>query len=454
MEILELVFYALILLFVLVTFHEFGHYWVARRCGVKVLKFSIGFGPVLFKRKFGETDFALSLIPLGGYVKMFGEGTQDDGAEITLAQQAQSFSHKSVWQRMAIVVAGPLANFILAVVFFFFVFMGGTRGIAPIVGEVASGSIAERAGLIEGAEIIGIDDKPTATWADVYDRLMARLGDTGSIKVDWSVPDSNSIQTSTLEVRRWESDSDMPDILGSLGIEFYRPETPAIIAEVVEGSAAERAGILAGDRVLTTDGVATPDWASWTEVVRASPEQSLSILLESEAGIRRTVSLIPDRKVEDGQEFGQAGVMVVTPEFSDAMKRDRSYNPYSAAIAATEKTWSTAWFILDSLKKLIVGDMSTKTLGGPITIAKIAGDSADAGWQAFFTLIAVMSVMLGVVNLLPIPVLDGGHLLFYIIEAVKGSPLNETIQGVAMRLGMIMVFGITFLALYNDFARL
>lgn len=454
MEILELVFYALILLFILVTFHEFGHYWVARRCGVKVLKFSIGFGPVLMKRKFGETDFALSLIPLGGYVKMFGEGTQEDGAEISLSQQAESFSHKTVWQRMAIVVAGPVANFILAVFFFFFVFLGGTKGIVPLLGEVEPSSIADNAGLIEGAEIVSIDGKPTGTWADVYDRLMVRIGDTGNISIDWSVPNSNAVQTSELEIQRWESDSDMPDILGSLGIQPYRPEVPAIIAEVVKGSAAEKAGILPGDRVLTTDGVPTPDWASWTDIVRASPETSLSILLESEAGLRRTISLVPDRKEEAGEIFGQAGVMVVTPEFDEAMKRDRHYNPASALVAAAEKTWSTSVFILSSLKKLIIGDVSTKSLGGPITIAKIAGDSAEAGWQAFFTLIAVMSVMLGVVNLLPIPVLDGGHLLFYIIEAVKGSPLNETIQGVAMRLGITMVFGITLLALYNDFARL
>ena len=461
MEVVRLIFFAFVALFILVTFHEFGHYWVARRCGVKVLRFSIGFGPILLKKQIGETEFAFSAIPLGGYVKMFGENTHEQSQEqdqeelISKEDEEVSYSHKSVWQRMAIVLAGPIANFILAILVYFMVFMGGTRGIVPIIGELETGSIAELAGLEEGAEIKAIDGETTPTWADVFGQLVTRIGDTGEIQIDWGFPDTSSVYTSQLQIQRWQSNAEEPDLLGSLGIEPFIPVADAVLAEVQEDSAAERAGFQAGDRILETNGKTTPLWQDWTEIVRSSPEQELEVLLERGSNNERVMlTLVPEAKLDNGEEIGLAGVLVESPPWDESMKRDRSYNLGSAFMAATERTWDMSVFILETIKKLFTGQVSTKSLGGPISIAKFAGDSAEAGWQTFFQFIAMMSVMLAVMNLLPIPVLDGGHFLFYVVEAVKGSPLSEALQGIAMRVGMTAIFGIMLLALYNDFARL
>ena len=459
MEVLRLIFFAFVALFILVTFHEFGHYWVARRCGVRVLRFSIGFGPVLFKRQIGETEFAFSTIPLGGYVKMFGEGTSEVAESeeaISAEDEKVSFSHKSVWQRMAIVLAGPIANFILAVFVFFLVFMGGTRGVVPLIGEIEPDSIAASARLEAGAEIRAIDGEPTPTWADVHEQLIRRIGDTGEILVDWGFPDSRSVYSSQLQIQRWQSNAEEPNLIGSLGIEPFTPVADAVIEWVQVGSAAERAGIQAGDRILETNGRQTSLWQDWTEIVRSSPGEELEILLSrGDNETQLVLTLVPElTKDENGAEIGLAGVQVQSPPWDESMKRDRSYSFGSAFFAAIDKTWNTSVLILESIKKLFTGQISTKSLGGPITIAKVAGDSAEAGWQAFFQFLAFMSVMLAVMNLLPIPVLDGGHFLFYVVEAIKGSPLSETLQGIAMRVGMTAIFGIMILALYNDFARL
>lgn len=458
MEVIQLIFFAFVALFILVTVHEYGHYWVARRCGVKVLRFSIGFGPVLLRKQIGETEFALSAIPMGGYVKMFGEGAREDkesdDEEITPEERHLSYSHKSVWQRMAIVLAGPIANFFLAVFFYFLVFMGGTRGIVPLVGMVETDSIAANAGLVEGAEIRAVDGELTGTWADVYDELMPRIGDTGKIQIDWAFPEDSVTQTSYLNIVRWQSDTAEPDLFGSLGFRPFTPEVKAVIAEVVPDSAAESAGIKAGDRILETNGVDSSVWQRWTEIVRASPGEPLSLLVERGEGIFISLQLVPESQLDNGAEIGLAGVKVQPPSWDDSMKRDRSYGPIAALATAGQKTWDTSAFILSTLKKLLVGEVSTKSLGGPISIAKIAGDSAEAGWQTFFQFIAMMSVMLAVMNLLPIPVLDGGHFLFYVVEAIKGSPLSIAVQNIAMRLGMTAILGIMFLALYNDFTRL
>ena len=266
MEVARLIFFAFLALFILVTIHEFGHYWVARRCGVKVLRFSIGFGPVLLKKRIGDTEFAFSAIPLGGYVKMFGESTQEQDEPISESDEKLSFSHKSVWQRMAVVLAGPIANFILAILVYFMVFMGGTRGIVPLIGELETGSIAASAGIEEGAEIFAIDGEITPTWADVFGQLVTRIGDTGEIQVDWGFPGRSSVYTSQLQVQRWQSNAEEPDLLGSLGIEPFTPIVDAVLAEVQDDSAAERAGFQAGDRILETNGKTTSLWQDWTEI--------------------------------------------------------------------------------------------------------------------------------------------------------------------------------------------
>lgn len=454
MEIIKIVFFALIALFVLVTFHEYGHYWVARRCGVKVLRFSIGFGKPLLKWQRGETEFVLAGIPLGGYVKMFGEAA-DEATNETISEEdkAVSFSHKTVWQRMAIVVAGPVANLILAITFYFFVFLGGTQGIAPIVGDVSEGSIAEQAGVLPNSEILSVDGENVTSWGDVYGELMKRMGETGNIQLVLSDASASSEFIVNLAIKDWQGDTDEPDFLGSLGLEPFRPKLDAVIGDVTSGSAAEAAGLEVGDRVTETAEKAITSWESWTSIIQSSPDRTISMVVQRE-GQLVTLDITPSAIDDNGKQIGRAGVYPAAVDWPEDMLRDKSYGPFASMVAAVEKTGSSAVFILDSLKKLITGQVSTKSLGGPVSIAKIAGQSADAGWQAFLQFLAIMSVMLGVMNLMPIPVLDGGHLVFYIIEAIKGSPLRQSIQEGAMRVGMTVVFGIMILALYNDFTRL
>lgn len=451
MDVIKIIFYALAALFILVTFHEYGHYWVARRCGVKVLRFSIGFGKPLLKWQRGDTEFVLAGIPLGGYVKMYGESVDDE--EVSESEKHLSFSHKSVWQRMAIVVAGPVANLLLAIIFYFFVFLGGTQGIAPIVGSVESESPAYRAGIQENYEVINVDGHDVTSWGDVFDRLMKRMGETGDIQFVLIDKDSSSEVSTDIPIRDWLGDTDKPDFLGSLGITRFSPPVEAVIGQVVEGSAAATSGLQVSDLIIETAETPISNWEQWREIIRSSPGERLNMLVERE-GNALVMQITPDSKDEEGVRIGYAGVAPQPPEWPKELLRDKEYSIPEAISASAEKTLSNSLFILDSLKKLIMGQVSTKSLGGPVSIAKIAGASADAGWQAFFSFLAIMSVMLGVMNLMPIPVLDGGHLLFYIVEAIKGSPLNEVVQGAAMRVGMLIVFGIMSLALYNDFMRL
>jgi len=451
MEVIKIVFYALVALFILVTFHEYGHYWVARRCGVKVLRFSIGFGKPLLKWQRGDTEFVLAGIPLGGYVKMFGETADDQ--EIAESEKHLSFSHKSVWQRMAIVIAGPIANLLLAILFYFVVFLGGTQGIAPIVGSVEQESAAYKAGIRENFEVLKVDGYAVTSWGDVFDKLMKRMGETGEIEFVLSDRNFSKEIPATIPIYEWLGDTDKPDFLGSLGLVPFSPMVNAVIGQIVEDSAAEASGLQVGDLIVETAEEPIETWEQWRNIIRSSPNVTVSMLVEREGSIV-SLQMTPDAKEEEAVQVGYAGVAPIAPEWPEELLRDKQYSVVEAFSAAVSKTVSSSLFILDSLKKLIVGQVSTKSLGGPVSIAKIAGASADAGWQAFFSFLAIMSVMLGVMNLMPIPVLDGGHLLFYIVEAVKGSPLNEVAQGAAMRVGMLIVFGIMSLALYNDFMRL
>lgn len=451
-EILRIVAFALVALFVLVTVHEFGHYWVARRCGVRVLRFSIGFGKPLLKYRKGDTEFVFAGIPLGGYVKMFGE-TNPEEEPVPDDQQVFSFSHKTVWQRMAIVVAGPLANLILAVFLYSLVYLGGLSGVAPLVGSIGENSPAAEAGLQEGSEIVAVDGDPVSSWTMVFDKLIRRIGETGSIELSVIEPESDRLGNYSLPIVRWESDAAAPDILSSLGVEPLRPDIQAVVGEVVPGSPAEQAGFIAGDAVVEVDGIAMRDWETWRQYIRDNPGDRIVISVERE-GVVENLVLIPEVIEEEGMQIGRAGIAPQPPEWPEEMVREVHYGLIGSVQQAGVKTWETTGLILGSLKKLVTGMVSTKSIGGPISIARYAGASADAGWQSFLMFMAALSVMLGVVNLLPIPLLDGGHLLFYVIEAIKGSPLNDAVQGAAMRFGMVFLFGVMLLALYNDFARL
>ncbi|WP_346836890.1 RIP metalloprotease RseP [Microbulbifer sp. SAOS-129_SWC] len=451
MDFIQTVIWALVALGVLVTFHEMGHFLVARACGVKVLRFSVGFGRRLLSRHDRHgTEFTLAAIPLGGYVKMLDERE----GPVPPEELHRAFNRKSVWARIAIAAAGPIANFLLAILLFWFVFMGGTAGPVPIVGSVEPGSLAARAGLEPQQEIVAVDGHPTPTWQALNWRLANRLGDTGTIEFTLRYPGSELEYLSGADIDQWLSGREVPDPLKELGLELWTPPIRMILAQVNPDTPAARAGLQAGDKILATDDRVFQSWESWTEYVRAHPEETMQVEVERD-GQRLTLPVTPELvTLDSGERIGRIGVLPQGSPWPDDKVRTYRYGIAEAFAKGLQETWDKTRFTFISLKKLVFGQLSTKNLSGPITIAKVAGTSAHAGWQSFLSLLALLSISLGVLNLLPIPVLDGGHLLYYGIEAVKGSPVSERVQMIGLQVGMALVLGIMGLALYNDIVRL
>ena len=453
MSVIQQVLVMLVTLGVLIAFHEFGHFWVARRCGVKVLRFSIGFGPVLLRyRDRHGTEYALSALPLGGYVKMLDERESEQAVDE--AERPLAFNNKTVLQRMAIVSAGPLANFLLAIVVYWLVFMQGTTGLVPRIMTVEEGSPAARSGLTAGLEIVAVDGEQSRTVRDVALALARRLGDSGHIELQAVLPGSDVANSYQLAIDSWQAGrDDRIDVLAELGIGFYQPTVAAVVDAVLPGSAAAAAGLQAGDRLLQADGEPIRDWTQWVDYVRARPEQRIHVLLER-AGELLPVVLTPQRVRDEGQWVGQVGIRVKVPELPPELLRHTDYSLLTAWLPALDNTWQMSVFTLVSLKKMLLGDISYKQLSGPISIAKVATESAYTGLYSYLSLLALLSISLGVLNLLPVPVLDGGHLLFYAIEWIKGSPVPERVQMIAYQLGMVLVLSLMALAVVNDLGRL
>ncbi|MBH3444918.1 MULTISPECIES: sigma E protease regulator RseP [Pseudomonas] len=440
----------LIALGVLVTFHEFGHFWVARRCGVKVLRFSVGFGmPLLRWHDKQGTEFVVAAIPLGGYVKMLDERE----GEVPVDQLDQSFNRKSVRQRIAIVAAGPIANFLLALVFFWVLAMLGSEQVRPVIGAVESGSIAAKAGLNAGQEIVSIDGEPTSGWAAVNLQLVRRLGESGAIQLLVREQGSTAESPRTLALDNWLKGADEPDPIRSLGIRPWRPALPPVLAELDPKGPAQAAGLKTGDRLLALDGQPLDDWQQVVDTVRTRPDTKIMLRIERDnAQIDVPVTLAA--RGESKAPSGYLGAGVKAIDWPSEMIREVSYGPLAAIGEGARRTWTMSILTLDSLKKMLFGELSVKNLSGPITIAKVAGASAQSGVADFLNFLAYLSISLGVLNLLPIPVLDGGHLLFYLIEWVRGRPLSDRVQGWGIQIGISLVVGVMLLALVNDLGRL
>ena len=449
MEFIQTVLSFLVALLILVSIHEFGHFYVARRCGVKVLRFSIGFGRVLWSRRDNQgTEYALAALPLGGYVKML-----DEREATVLPEERQfAFNNKNVWQRIAIVAAGPIANFILAILLFWVLLLQGQKDLIPVINQVTPGSIAAQAGLEAGQEIIAVDGTPTPTWQALNRALLNRLGESGAISIVVAYPDSHFQYESEVQLVDWMRDSIDPNPVAGLGITLHLP-IPPIVGEVALGGAAEKAGLKTGDIILQVNGIVVDNWPDWVEFIQESPETPLNVSLERDGRIV-DLQVIPDAVEEDGQRIGRIGAGVQAYTLPENLIRAYEYNLVSAFVAGVNKTWETSGFVLLSIKKLILGEISTKNLSGPISIAKVAGSSAESGLKSFIGFVALLSVFLAVFNLLPIPVLDGGHLFYYFIEVIKGKPVSDRVQMLGYQVGLFLVISLSVLALYNDILRL
>lgn len=435
---------------ILVAIHEFGHFWVARRCGVKVERFSIGFGRALW-RKFGKdgTEYVIAAIPLGGYVKMLDERIE----AVPDADKPRAFNNQPLWQRSAIVAAGPISNFVFAVFAYWLVMMIGVPAVKPVIGEIAPNSIAAEAGIEPGMELTQVSGVETADWQAVNFALIGHIGDESMTLTAKPSPTSSYGRDYQLDLRQWQFDPEHQSPLTTLGITPYRPAITLSIAQVVEGSAAEQAGLKQGDKIIAVADTELSSWQRLVEVIKASPDQALSLTILRQ-GQRQSVVLTPDARRSHGEVTGYAGIAPQMDEWPESYRFTQQYGPFAAIPEAVGKTGQVISMTVNMIKKLITGDVGVNNLSGPISIAKGAGMTAEIGLISFLGFMALISVNLGIINLLPLPVLDGGHLLFFGIEAVTRRPVSERVQDFGYRIGAAVLMMVMAVALFNDFARL
>ncbi len=452
MDVLQSIFAFIITLGVLITFHEFGHYWVARRCDVKILRFSIGFGRALYTKHFGRdnTAFVIAALPLGGYVKMLDDREGDVKAE----DLPRSFNFKPLWQRVAIVLAGPAFNFIFAVFAYWIIFVVGISGLKPIIGEVEPSSISANAGLQFGQEILSINDTPARTWSTVIDMLIKHVVNREIINLTVMNSDGSK-QTITIDLSKISIDAMAEGkLLKALGLSVFELKVPAVVGEILAGGVAAKSGLLPHDEIISVNGVAIDSWGQWVDIIRNSPGQGLNVIV-SRGVAEFNVSVTPDSVESEGSTIGRIGVVASIPEgLFDAYFVRESHSLPSAFASAIQKTWDMSVLTLRVLGRMLIGEASVKNLSGPISIAKYAGQSAGIGALAFLSFMAIVSVSLGVFNLLPVPLLDGGHLLYYFIEIVIGRPVSENMQLIGQQAGIVLLWVLMSIVFYNDIVRL
>jgi regulator of sigma E protease len=435
----------------LVIFHELGHYWVARKCNVKVLRFSVGFGKVIYRKQFTDsgTEWVISAIPLGGYVKMVDEREEEVPAE----DLKYAFNRKPVLQRIAIVVAGPLANFLLAIVLHWLMFMYGVQGLRPVLGDVPAGTPAAIAQLRSGDTIERIDGEHVPSWQELRWRLLDLSLKKSIVEIETrnsgAATSVHELNVGLLEAKDLDG-----EFLDKLGLHLKQPEILPVIGKLVDGDVAEQAGLLPGDRILSADGVTLKLWSDFVEVVRAHPGHMIN--LEVQRGDQlKSLAIVPASITDSGKTVGRIGAAPKVDENElKTMQVEVRYNPSDAMLKSLRKTWETSAISLTMLGKMVLGEVSIKNLSGPITIADYAGQSAAMGIAAYLGFLALISVSLGVLNLLPIPLLDGGHLLYYLVELLKGSPVSEQTWEIGQKIGIGLLGTLMVFAVYNDINRL
>ncbi len=447
---------------ILVTAHEYGHFWVARKCGVKVERFSVGFGKAIWKRTAKDgTEYVIAMIPLGGYVKMLDERVEDVPEHLL----DQAFNRKTVWQRIAIVAAGPIANFIFAIFVFFIMYFIGVPSLKPVIDGTKSGSPASKIIVNEPTQILSIDGKVVRDWEEVNLALIGEIGAKEltiklaplSSHINAEAGDEYSASqgaTYKLNTKNWKFDPDKESPITSLGLNIFRPKVEPIVAQVSKGSAAERGGILAGDKIVSIDNEPYKNWGEFVKLIQRSPDTMLSFVVERNGKLMSFDVSPKSVEVSGDKVIGQVGIAPKQPEWPESMRIQMEYGIVGSFTNALDRTWELTAVSLKTMAKLFTGDVSVKSLSGPISIAKGAGQSADYGFIRFLGFLALISVSLGIINLMPVPILDGGHLLFYFIEVVTGKPVPEKVQDIGFRIGAALLLMLMSVALFNDFARL
>lgn len=451
MSVLFIIVAAILLLGPLIAIHEFGHYWVARRMGVKVLVYSIGFGPTLWQRtsKKSGIQYRLAALPFGGYVRMLDEregNVAEDEAHL-------AFNRQSPWKKIAIVAAGPLINLLLAVILFWILSLPASEQLNTRVGKIIENSVAAQVDLQVGDKINFVDQQATPTWEKLNYALLNRMGETGFVNI--TVERNGQILEKQLAIKDFIKDQNQSP-LQSLGFMPYQPHLAPVIGQISTKGAAARQGMYMGDEIIAIDGVAIKDWYQAVEKIQASPEKLLTFTILRD-GERLDLKIMPQtRRDAMGVETGFIGAGIQLQEYKIPAEYSLTvkYTPLEAVAVAIDKTWQLSVMTVTGIAKMIKGLIGLENLSGPITIAKVAGQSAEMGWQTFIGFMALMSVSLGVLNLLPIPMLDGGHLVYYFIEALRGRPVSEQVQVFGLKIGMALLGTMMLLALFNDIMRL
>jgi regulator of sigma E protease len=451
MSLLHTIVAFIIALGLLIVVHEYGHYLVARLFGVKVLRFSVGFGRPLFTRKIGQdrTEWVIAAIPFGGYVKMLDERE----GEVEPSEAHRAFNRQSVWRRFGIVVAGPLANFLFAIAAYAGLFMYGLPEARPVLGAPPEGSVAAAAGLRTGDTVRAVDGEPITTWQELRWRVLQSALQRAPLRLEVE-NERGHLNTATLDLRSFPADDVEADALERIGLRLYRPPLDPVIGQLVRGGAGEKAGLQPGDRVVLADGKRVDSWEALVSAVQARPEMPIALTIER-GGARQTLEVVPAAVSAGQKRIGRIGAAPqVPPAHAERMMIRVQHGVGESLWKAVLKTGDIAVFSLKMLGKMLMGEVSWRHLSGPVTIADFAGQSAALGWVSYLTFLALISISLGVLNLLPIPLLDGGHLMYYAIEIVKGKPVSERAMELGQRVGLALLLVMMAFAFYNDLNRL